>query len=452
MAHDTPDHYQNLVIYECYVRAHGPTGTFAEVEADLDRIRALGVDVLWFMPIHPIGSKARKGSLGSPYSIADYRAVNPEYGTLDDFRRLLDKAHAIGLKVMIDVVFNHTAHDAVYVREHPDWYHQGPGGTPVTSVPAWSDIIDLKHPNPALWVELIDTLKYWVELGVDGFRCDVASVVPLDFWMQARTAVATVKPGVIWLAESVHAAFVEMRRSQGQTGHSDAELYAAFDLTYDYDIWSAWQATVLNKAPLSQYLDILRFQPSMYPANAVKLRCVENHDQRRIMDLAPSPAQARAWTAFQAFNRGAFLIYGGQESAATHHPSLFEREPVDWGDYALSDFLGRLAKLKKHAAQADGWHVLLNNRVPLQAAWLNGEDSLYGVFNTGGNAGNVPVQLEDGHYVDLLTDQTITVTGGQLAMPADALIVAFAAPGNGLAPFRTTLLDFHSPPPNSEPE
>jgi glycosidase len=326
MAHDTPAHYRNLVIYEVFVRNHGPNGTFADVEADLLRIREMGVDVVWFMPIHPIGRVNRKGSLGSPYSIADYREVNPEYGTRADFARLIERAHALGLKVMIDVVYNHTAHDSRLVHEHPDWFHQDEHGVPVTTVPDWSDVIDLKHPNAALTDYLIESLQGWAALGVDGFRCDVASLVPLKFWLKARQAVAEVKPQVIWLAESVHAAFVAGRRAAGLPTLSDGELYQAFDLTYDYDIWPIFQAAVRGQVPVARFLEMLRFQDCIYPANFVKMHYAENHDQARIMALAPSRAQALAWTAFQAFNKGAFLIYAGQESAATHTPSLFDVE------------------------------------------------------------------------------------------------------------------------------
>ncbi|MEE8392091.1 MAG: alpha-amylase family glycosyl hydrolase [Anaerolineae bacterium] len=250
MAQDTSKHYRNLILYEIYVRNHGPNGTFADVEADLPRIQAMGVDVAWFMPIHPIGKVNKKGSLGCPYSIADYGEVNPEYGTKADFSRLIERAHALGLKVMIDVVYNHTAHDSVLVRDHPDWFHQDAHGTPVTTVPEWSDVIDLKHPNPALTDYFIETLQMWVEFGVDGFRCDVASLLPLDFWLRARASVAEIKPGVIWLAESVHAGWVAERRAAGLPMLSDCELYRAFDLTYDHDIWPIWQAAVVGKVPV----------------------------------------------------------------------------------------------------------------------------------------------------------------------------------------------------------
>jgi hypothetical protein len=440
MASDTPLTYRNLVLYEVYVRNHGPHGTFADIEADLPRIRAMGVDVVWFMPIHPIGMLNKKGSLGCPYSIADYREVNPEYGSRSDFARLIERAHALGLKVMIDVVYNHTAHDSVLVRDHPEWFHQDEHGRPVTTVPDWSDVIDLKHPNPGLTQYLIETLQGWARFGVDGFRCDVASLLPLEFWSQARQAVAEVKPGVIWLAESVHAAFIAYRRSRGLSGLSDSELYHAFDLTYDYDIWPIFQAAVQGKVPVSRYLDMLRFQDAIYPANFVKLRYVENHDQARVMALAPGRAQALAWTAFQAFNKGAFLVYGGQESAAQHTPSLFDIDKVAWGGYELQTFLTRLAQLKKDPALASGQFVALAAEPAVQAAWCAPEANLYGVFNVNAAVGEVEVQLPDGDYRNMLGSTTVRVAHRRTPLPDSAVILRYGD-SPPLEPFYSDLLD-----------
>lgn len=442
MAQDTPRRYRNLVLYEIYVRNHGPNGTFGDVEADLPRIQAMGVDVVWFMPIHPIGKVNKKGSLGCPYSIADYREVNPEYGTKADFSRLIKRAHRLGLKVMIDVVYNHTAHDSVLVREHPEWFHQDAHGRPVTTVPEWGDVIDLKHPNQALADYLIETLQTWAEFGVDGFRCDVASLLPLDFWLRAREAVAKAKPGVIWLAESVHADWVAERRAAGLPTLSDGELYRAFDLTYDHDIWPIWQAAVAGKVPVTRYLEMLRFQDCIYPANYVKMRCVENHDQIRITALAPGRAQALAWTAFQAFNKGALLLYAGQESGAMHTPSLFDVDRVAWGDYPLQPFLTRLAQLKKDPVQTEGRFVLLDADPAIQAAWTHPDGGLYGVFNTTMSVGDIAVRLPDGVYSDLLSDETVEVRAGQMPLPEDAVTVRYEAKIEG-RPFYSVLLDYH---------
>jgi glycosidase len=441
MASNTPSSYHNLVIYEIYVRNHGADGNFRDVEKDLPRLHTLGVDVLWFMPIHPIGLLNKKGSLGCPYSIRDYREVNPEYGTRQDFTRLVSLAHERGMKVMMDVVYNHTSHDSVLAKEHPEYFHQDNDGYPTTTVPEWSDVIDLKHPNAALSTYLIETLQGWVELGVDGFRCDVASLVPQKFWLQARVRLAKINPGLIWLAESVHASFVGTRRKRGQIGLSDSELYDAFDMTYDYDIWPIWQLAVQGKLPVRRYVEMLRYQDCIYPANYVKLRCVENHDQARIMRLAPTRAQGVAWTAFEAFNKGPFLIYAGQESGTKHTPSLFDIDKVDWGDYSLQPLLCRLARLKKDPAQVQGKFVVIQADPAIQAAWEYSSKSLYGIFNTSGKSGYIMVSLPDGTYRDILNDGQITVRGGKALLPETAAIVRFADPVV-LRPAYSELLDY----------
>ena len=441
MASDTPYSYRNLVLYEVYVRNHGANGNFGDVERDLPRLHTLGVDVLWFMPIHPIGMQNKKGSLGCPYSIRDYRAINPEYGTKEDFTRLIQQVHKLGMKVMIDVVYNHTAHDSVLVQQHPEYFHQDEDGNPTTTVPDWSDVIDLKHPNPDLTNYLIETLKSWVAAGVDGFRCDVASLLPIEFWVQARKEGAIVKPGVIWLAESVHASFVGSRRANGLSGLSDSELYTAFDLTYDYDIWPIWQLAVQGKVPVRRYIEMLRFQDCIYPENFAKMRCVENHDQARIMRLASGRAQGMAWTAFQAFNKGPFLIYGGQESAMKHTPSLFEIDKVEWGDYNLQPFLTRLTKLKKDPAQVEGNFVVMQADPAIQAAWEFPGKNLYGIFNTSGKTGYIMVNLPDGTYRDILNDGQVSVRGGKMLLPEAAAIVRFSDPIL-LRPAYSELLDY----------
>ena len=384
MAIDTPKDVRNLVLYEIYVRNHGANGTFADVSADLPRIREMGVDVIWFMPIHPIGQLHKKGELGCPYSVQDYYEVNPEYGTKREFELLVQYAHALGFKVMIDVVYNHTAHDAVTVKTHPEWYHLDANGRPQTLEPHWSDVIDLSYDDPALWKYLIDALKMWVELGVDGFRCDVASAVPLPFWKRARREVAAVNPNVLWLAESVHTDFLIDRREQGLVAHSDGEIHEAFDLSYDYDVWPLWERAVNDPTAVSNYLTALWYQKGIYPVHSVKMRCVENHDQQRIMKRAPSRAQALAWTAFQAFNEGPFLLYAGQESEETHTPNLFDIDKVRWGQYELQSYLTKLCKLKKDDVMVNGRFTLLTPQPAITAIWQAAEGGLYGVFNISG--------------------------------------------------------------------
>jgi len=187
MALQTDKHYRNQVMYSVFVRNHSKEGTFTGVRRDLDRIQSLGVDIIWLMPIHPLGEVARKGTLGSPYAIRDYRAVNPEYGTLEDFVALVEDIHSRGMKCIIDVVYNHTSPDSRLAQEHPEWFYHKPDGAFGNRIGDWTDIIDLDYSHRELWVYQIETLKQWARI-VDGFRCDVAPLIPLEFWLEALEA------------------------------------------------------------------------------------------------------------------------------------------------------------------------------------------------------------------------------------------------------------------------
>ena len=181
MPHAINKSLQQAIIYSVFVRNHTPEGTFRALMPDLPRIKELGCDIIWLMPIHPLGVKARKGSLGSPYANRDYRAINPEYGTLEDFEALVDAIHAQGMKCIIDVVYNHTAPDSVLWETHPEWFYHKPDGNPGNRVGDWTDIIDLDYTKDrALWDYQIETLCYWARF-VDGFRCDVACSCPSSF-------------------------------------------------------------------------------------------------------------------------------------------------------------------------------------------------------------------------------------------------------------------------------
>ncbi len=433
MAVDTPRSFRNLVIYEVFIRNHGRSGNLADVTKDLPRLREMGVDVVWFMPIHPIGQAKRKGELGSPYAISDYRLIHPDYGTNKEFELLCKYAHALGLKVMIDVVYNHTSPDSLLAAQHPDWFYHDENGRFTNTEPAWSDIIDLDYSQPGLWDYQTDTLKQWVRLGVDGFRCDVATAVPLDFWQRARRELADFKPGIIWLAETTHTDFILKRRRKGLVAHADAEMHAAFDLSYDYDIWPVWGKAVGDSTAVPHYLALLQHQQATLPAHAIKMRCVENHDQPRIMGRAPSPAQALAWTAFQAFNEGAFLIYAGQESASSHQPDLFNLDPIKWGDYSLQSFLTTLCRLKKDEVMVEGQFELLTAAPAISAHWQTENEGLYGVFNVSGIEDVMAVPLPDSQYTDLLGGGPVIVRDGEMAVPETAVILRYTGQLNAQA-------------------
>jgi glycosidase len=348
MAATTDQGLRAQSIYQVFVRNFSAEGSFAAALPALDRAKRLGFDIVYLTPIHPIGRLARKGSLGSPYAIADYRSVDPALGGEAGFRLFLDAAHERGLRVIIDVVYNHTSPDSLLVREHPEWFWKGGDGRPGPRIADWSDVVDLDYGVRELWDYQIETLRRWASFGVDGFRCDVASLVPVAFWVEARRALEELGP-CLWLAESVHKEFVTQVRDLGFAAACDAELHEAFDLSYDYDGREELDAAWAGRGPLSAYLHHLELQRSMYPATAIKARFLENHDQPRAAGRFGRGASLRNWTLFAMLLDGAFLAYAGEEAAIEARPSLFEKEAVDWasGDSRFEAWFEKAHKASK---------------------------------------------------------------------------------------------------------
>lgn len=423
MATATPKSYRNLVIYSVYVRNYSAAGTFEAVRRDLDRIQALGVDMIWLMPIHPCGNKCRKGSLGSPYAIRDYRAVNPEFGTMEDFQRLVDDIHARGMKCIIDVVYNHTSPDSWLAEHHPEWFYHRPDGAFGNRVGEWSDVIDLDYSQRALWDYQIETLKQWAAL-VDGFRCDVAPLVPLEFWLRARAEVEQVRPGCFWLAESVEPSFIDLARRSGLAAHADAELYQAFDLCYDYDIFPGFLQYLTGEHTLADYAADVNRQETQYPENYIKLRYLENHDNNRARQIISDERALRNFTAFLYFQKGATLLYAGQELEETHTPSLFDRDPIRWSTGRdLSPLLRQLYRLKKHPLLTDSSYRLtaLPHDIAMGTHERNGK-MLVGIFSLRGEHALLQVNLPDGQYHDLLSGEPVEIRAGKLGCGGEPLI------------------------------
>jgi glycosidase len=313
----SPPWVRDAVIYECFVRDFSPEGTFRAVERRLPELRALGVTVLWLMPIHPIGELHRKGSLGSPYSVRDFEAVNPDFGSLADFRSLVDAVHREGMRIIIDLVANHSAWDNPLMTEHPDWYTRDASGAAVPPVPDWSDVADLDYSKPALRAWMIGMMLHWVrDLGIDGFRCDVAEMVPHDFWVEACAALRAVKP-VLMLAEG-----------------AEPDLHdGAFDLTYAWNTYDVLPRLIAGRASARDLGDELRRERLRYPADALHLRFTTNHD-KNCYD-APAVRRygvdgARAMAVLLHTLPGVPLIYNGQEVGTTKKLCLFEKEAIDW--------------------------------------------------------------------------------------------------------------------------
>lgn len=415
MAKMTSKSYRNQVLYSIFVRNYSTEGTFDAVRRDLDRIRALGADMIWLLPIHPIGKIARKGSLGSPYAIRDYRTVNPEYGTMEDFKALVDAIHSRGMKCIIDVVYNHTSPDSLLAAEHPDWFYHKPDGSFGNKVGEWPDVIDLDYTKPALWDYQIDTLRQWAQI-VDGFRCDVAPLIPLNFWLRARREVEAVLPGCFWLAESVEPVFTVENRARGMVSLSDSEIFQAFDACYEYDVFGCFKEVIEGSVPLAEYAQAVQRQEAVYPDNYVKLRFLENHDNTRAAFLLPDKASLANWTAFCCFQKGMTLLYAGQERGAAHLPSLFDKDVVNWregGD--LSPLLAALFRIKKDPLFTDSrYEVAALPYGILRASHTAGGRQMIGIFSTRGLPSLVPVNVPDGSYRNEIDGEPVEVHRGAL--------------------------------------
>ena len=422
MAEDTDPGLQSRIIYSVYLRAHTEEGSFLSLIPDLDRIRALGADWIWFLPIHPIGVKGKKGSLGCPYANRDYRATNPAYGSMEDFRTLCDAIHARGMKVMIDAVYNHSSPDAVLLEQHPEFYWRDGNGKLGNKVGDWADVIDLDYRRRGLWDYQIESLKMWAAL-VDGFRCDVAPFVPVEFWKRARAEVARVNPGCVWLAESVHLSFGNYVRREGFYCARDSELYEAFDVEYQYDVWECFERFLAGGALLHEWTEQLCFQEALYPENYNKLRFLENHDQQRIAGRVKDEGALDNCTAMLFFLKGTTLLYAGQEFSCTHTPSLFEREVFPRTGRDLSGYLQRLSGIKRllpergaFSARADDAHAIaVMERFGPDARWI-------GVFSLRGESAAVALDVPDGEYREYVSGGRVLVKNGQISCAGEPII------------------------------
>ncbi len=303
------------VIYEIYPRQFSEAGNFAGITAQLDRLKELGVNILWLMPIHPIGQEKKKGPVGSPYAVRDYYAVNPDYGTAADLKRLVSEAHRRGMKVIIDIVANHTSWDSVMMKT-PEFYVRDASGK-ITYPHDWSDVAELNYDNPALRRYMIDMLKFWLrEYDLDGFRCDVAAEVPTDFWEQARAEATRSRRTSSWLAESDRPEL----------------LVRAFDLDYSWPLHGTLNDVLQGRKSATAFRQTWEADEAKYPRGALRMRFSDNHDERRAVARF-GEGGALAASALMLTLDGVPMLYNGMEVGDTTEsgdPALFYRLPVFW--------------------------------------------------------------------------------------------------------------------------
>lgn len=328
-----PEWSKNLSIYEVNVRQFSPEGTFAAVEAQLPRLKELGTDILWLMPMHPIGELNRKGTLGSYYSIKDYKGVNPEFGTEEDFKRFVKKAHEQGMYVILDWVANHSAWDNKLVTEHPDFYKKDSVTGNMVSPFDWTDVVAFNYNYPETGEYMLDAMLYWVkEFDIDGYRCDVAELVPATFWNKARTELDKLKP-VFMLAEG-----------------EKPWLHTAFDMSYGWEFHNIKNRIAKGEANANDIETYLKKNDTLYPQGAYRMYFITNHDENSWngTEFERLGDGVKAFYVLTATVPGMPLIYTGQESGINKRLEFFEKDPVAWGNYEMTPFYKSLLDLKKN--------------------------------------------------------------------------------------------------------
>ncbi|MBK1876700.1 alpha-amylase family glycosyl hydrolase [Pelagicoccus mobilis] len=341
-------------IYELNVRQFSEEGTFAAAEKQLDRIQELGIQTVWLMPIHPIGKTNRKGTLGSYYSIADYKGINPEFGDKESFRSFVKAAHKRGLKIVLDWVANHSAWENPWTKSNPDFYAKDPEGNFMPPHGTdWTDVIQLDFNNQELWTTMIDAMAYWInEYDIDGYRCDFAAGVPTDFWNEASKQLRKIKPDFFMLAESYQGDF----------------NLEAFHASYAWERHHAFNAIAQGKAPASHLDDILAREKLYMPKGTALLTFTSNHDENSWAGTTAErmgPAK-RVFDLLSFTMPGIPLIYNGQEASLDKRLEFFERDPIEWKDFSESEYYSQLIELKRSVSALHGTGAKLV-RIPTTA-------------------------------------------------------------------------------------
>ncbi len=399
-----PEWSKNAVIYQINTRQFTEEGTFKAAESHLPRLKDLGVDILWLMPIHEIGEKNRKGTLGSPYSVKDYFSVNHEFGTVEDLKHFVQEAHIMGMYVILDWVPNHTAWDNPLVDQHPEWYARDwKGDFHPSPWRDWDDIIDLDYQQPTLREYMTEALKYWVrDVGVDGYRCDVAGFVPTDFWNQVRRELDAIKP-VFMLAEW-----------ESRDLHIEA-----FDMTYGWSWYDLMVAIAKGHSNLDRAFTYYSHNEKEYPADVMRMLFVSNHDKNSWegTEYEQFGDALEAVIALSATSEGMPLLYNGQEAGNTKRLEFFEKDPIQWKAHPMGDLYKKLFALKKkNSALWNGkWGarmVHVPNNAPLEVLSFVRQDEkekVFAVFNFSAKAQSIKFNdtLYHGKYSDYMNGNQV---------------------------------------------
>ncbi len=328
------DWSKNANIYEVNIRQYTDEGTIVEFQKHLPRLKEMGVDILWLMPVFPVGELNRKGSLGSYYAVKDYKDINPEFGNIEDLKNLVKEAHKLGMHVILDWVANHSAWDNPWATEHPEWYQHDDSGKFVSPFD-WSDVIAFDYSNPVMRDSMVDALKFWLtEADVDGYRCDVAGMVPTDFWDNARDQMETIKP-VFMLAED--------------EDNPDL-LRKAFDMNYSWKLHHIMNDIAKGEKNANDIWDYITWNDSVYPSNAYRMYFTSNHDENSwngtVQERMGDAGEAMAILSYTIPGMG--LVYSGQEAGLDKRLRFFEKDTINWDNMVYENLYTKLNNLKKH--------------------------------------------------------------------------------------------------------
>jgi cyclomaltodextrinase / maltogenic alpha-amylase / neopullulanase len=398
------DWSKNAVIYEANVRQYSPEGTFNSFTKDLPRLKELGIDIIWVMPINPIGEVKRKGKLGSYYSVKDYKAINPEYGNMDDFKNMVNEVHKLGMHILIDWVPNHSSWDNVIFKEHPEYYLKDTSGRFVSPFD-WTDVVRFNYKNPGMRQWMIETMKFWLtETGIDGFRCDVAHMVPVEFWDSCRMELDKVKP-IFFLAEA-----------------DQPELHAkAYDMSYDWKFHHIMNQIAKGKKTANAIEKHFAWVDSIYPAGSILMEFTSNHDENSWngTEFERMDGGAQTFAVLAATVPGMLLIYNGQEAAFNKRLRFFEKDTIQWGNYIYTDFYKRLIDLKKkNQALWNGYdggsfeRIETTDSKSIYAFTRKlGDNQISVILNLTKKQRTIALmsELADGDYIDAYTGQQVSL-------------------------------------------
>ena len=408
-----PEWSYSAVLYEMNIRQLTPEGTLRAAEEKLEFLRSMGIDAIWLMPIYPIGEEGRKGSLGSYYSIKDYCAVNPEFGTMEDFDSFVAKAHALGMKVLLDWVANHTARDAKWLKtKSADWYEREADGT--AKVPwDWTDTAKLNYANRDVWRGQIESMRFWIEKhNVDGFRCDMAMLVPIEFWQQVSTVLHAVKPDVFMLAEA-----------------EELNLFDnAFDMCYAWEIHHMMCDIAKGERRVWDLRNTLYADRQRYPESAMKMMFTSNHDENSWSgsEFDRFGAAREAMTALTFVWEAAMpLIYTGQEVGYNHSFEFFERDHIPATEYKAgtdTELYRKLIELKHsqaalQAGERGGRTIEIENNAKdclMTFVREKGDSRVMAIMNL--SPYTIHANYNNGIYAG---DYTNAITGERVTLPVE---------------------------------